>query len=54
MDVVAEGVEREDQLDRLKMLGCDWAQGFLFAPALLPDEVVGWLARNDSGAPVAI
>ena len=30
--VVAEGVEREEQLDRLRELGCEYAQGFLFAP----------------------
>jgi EAL domain-containing protein (putative c-di-GMP-specific phosphodiesterase class I) len=54
MDVVAEGVERTDQLDRLRQLGCDWAQGFLFAPALQPDEVADWLARAGSGAPIAI
>jgi diguanylate cyclase (GGDEF)-like protein/PAS domain S-box-containing protein len=54
MDVVAEGVERTDQLDRLRQLGCDWAQGFLFAPALQPDEVAGWLARAGSAAPIAM
>lgn len=32
--VVAEGVETEQQLELLKDLGCDWAQGFLFSPAV--------------------
>ena len=32
--VVAEGVETEQQLDLLKDLGCDMAQGFLFSPAV--------------------
>lgn len=40
MRVVAEGVERESQLDRLRELGCDSAQGYLICrpapPALLP------------------
>ena len=31
--VVAEGVERAGQLDQLRALGCDRAQGFLFVPA---------------------
>lgn len=33
MAVVAEGVETRGQFDRLAALGCDRAQGFLFAPA---------------------
>jgi EAL domain-containing protein (putative c-di-GMP-specific phosphodiesterase class I) len=36
--VVAEGVEREAQLESLRRLGCSYAQGFLFAPALPADE----------------
>jgi EAL domain-containing protein (putative c-di-GMP-specific phosphodiesterase class I) len=28
---VAEGIERPDQLQRLKRLGCDYGQGFLYA-----------------------
>ena len=32
--VVAEGVETEQQLELLKDLGCDMAQGFLFSPAV--------------------
>ena len=31
MDVVAEGVETEEQLEELKRLGCHRAQGFLLA-----------------------
>ncbi|MCC2113570.1 MAG: EAL domain-containing protein [Hyphomicrobiales bacterium] len=34
MTVVAEGVERSEQLDKLKELGIDYAQGYLFAPPL--------------------
>jgi EAL domain-containing protein (putative c-di-GMP-specific phosphodiesterase class I) len=33
MAVVAEGVEKQAQLDELVALGCDRAQGFLFGPA---------------------
>jgi EAL domain-containing protein (putative c-di-GMP-specific phosphodiesterase class I) len=32
--VVAEGVETEDQVEHLKMLGVSTAQGYLFSPAL--------------------
>ncbi len=40
----AEGVEDADQLAGLRALGCDWAQGFLFAEPLPPDEVATLLA----------
>ena len=39
LHVVAEGVERVEQLRVLKELGCDRAQGFLFGPALWPGEL---------------
>jgi len=39
LQVVAEGVEREEQLRVLRELGCDRAQGYLFGPALWPGEL---------------
>jgi diguanylate cyclase (GGDEF)-like protein/PAS domain S-box-containing protein len=38
MRTVAEGVETEAQMQRLRALGCDEMQGFLFSPALPPDQ----------------
>jgi diguanylate cyclase (GGDEF)-like protein len=39
--VVAEGVETEQQRDQLRLLGCDYAQGFLFGRPVLPEAFLG-------------
>ncbi len=44
LQVVAEGVERPEQLDALRSLGCDVAQGFLFSPPRPAAELLHWLA----------
>ncbi len=42
--VVAEGVETEEQARRLRELGCDRAQGYLYGRPLQPDLIEGILA----------
>jgi diguanylate cyclase (GGDEF)-like protein len=49
MTVVAEGVERADQLALLGKLGCHRAQGFLFARPLPAADATAWLARHAQG-----
>ena len=44
--VVAEGVETAEQLAELRALGCEYAQGFFFSPALPPDELAALLAAD--------
>jgi diguanylate cyclase (GGDEF)-like protein/PAS domain S-box-containing protein len=44
LQVVAEGVERQAQLDRLGALGCDFAQGFLISRPVPSHEVRDKLA----------
>lgn len=39
MKVVAEGVETQDQLELLKLYGCDLYQGYLFSTPLSPFEI---------------
>jgi diguanylate cyclase (GGDEF)-like protein/PAS domain S-box-containing protein len=43
---VAEGVETEQQADRLREMGCHLAQGFLFARPCPPDDVEALLATS--------
>lgn len=49
MAVMAEGVETEEQLDFLRLKGCDSAQGYFFSHALPADEMTGWLDAYRSG-----
>lgn len=46
MTVVAEGVETADTARRLADLGCDYAQGFRFAPALPARAATRYLMRH--------
>jgi diguanylate cyclase (GGDEF)-like protein/PAS domain S-box-containing protein len=39
MDVVAEGIELEEQSAWLREAGCHFGQGFLFSPALPPEKL---------------
>ncbi|MEI2643272.1 MAG: EAL domain-containing protein [Candidatus Nanopelagicales bacterium] len=45
LEVIAEGVENAEQLSALRALGAQYAQGFLWAPALPADEIPAWLAQ---------
>ncbi|MEH6825985.1 MAG: EAL domain-containing response regulator [Motiliproteus sp.] len=40
MHVVAEGVETQEQLNLLKRLGCDIAQGYLYSKPVMADEII--------------
>ena len=46
MNVVAEGVEDEKELAKLKELDCTYAQGYLFARPLPADRMTEILADN--------
>jgi diguanylate cyclase (GGDEF)-like protein len=48
MNVVAEGIETQDQQQLLTSLGCGYLQGFLFAKALPAKEIPQLLAQMES------
>jgi diguanylate cyclase (GGDEF)-like protein len=48
LQVVAEGVERRDQVQRLKAVGCELAQGFFFARPLHADTLATQFARDQA------
>ena len=49
LEVIAEGVESEVQMAELRRLGCDYAQGHLFHPAMPEREVSRLIAEGALG-----
>ncbi|MDQ1363877.1 MAG: hypothetical protein QG652_1739, partial [Pseudomonadota bacterium] len=45
MSIIAEGVETEEELNRLRTLGCTQMQGYLFARPMPFADLSDWLAR---------
>jgi diguanylate cyclase (GGDEF)-like protein/PAS domain S-box-containing protein len=43
---IAEGIERPEQAGRLRTLGADYGQGYLFAPALSAEELSAYLRES--------
>ena len=51
LEVVAEGVEQPEQVEALRALGCDTAQGYVFSRPLPEAELAPWLAARLAPAP---
>ena len=41
MQVIAEGVETDEQLEFVRGIGCDAVQGFVYSKPVHPDDVAG-------------
>jgi len=46
MEVITEGIETEEQHQQLKMLGCEYGQGYLFSRPVDSHAVVYLLAQD--------
>ncbi len=46
LEVIAEGVETEEQLQYMREHGCDVAQGYLYARPESPEDLTPWLQAN--------
>ncbi|MCH8278608.1 MAG: EAL domain-containing protein, partial [Proteobacteria bacterium] len=46
LNVVAEGVESQACLDRLRVMGCDQAQGYFISRPLPPAVFLKWLRKH--------
>lgn len=46
MDVIAEGIETEEQLDFMRAHGCDHGQGFLFFKPMSADNITPLIAKH--------
>lgn len=51
LDVVAEGVERPDQVDALTACGCHLIQGYLLCPPRPAEELTAWLEARPAPVP---
>jgi predicted signal transduction protein with EAL and GGDEF domain len=49
IEVVAEGIETIEQLDRLRSLVCDRGQGYFYARPQPPEELATMLLANSAG-----
>jgi EAL domain-containing protein (putative c-di-GMP-specific phosphodiesterase class I) len=49
LQIIAEGVERQAELEVLRAEGCDYFQGYLRSQPLAPDEFTGFALAEAQG-----
>ena len=54
LSVIAEGIENEDQLKLLRLVQCEFVQGFLISRPVSADEITALLARLGEGRKVRL
>lgn len=54
LQVVAEGVETQEQASFLKAQGVEFAQGWLYARAMASEELIQWYSKNGQSHPLAV
>jgi PAS domain S-box-containing protein len=54
LTVTAEGIETTDQCERLRALGCDYGQGYLFAQPMDPDAAAELITADRSFVAVSV
>jgi diguanylate cyclase (GGDEF)-like protein/PAS domain S-box-containing protein len=50
LHTVAEGIERPEQLARLRVMGAELGQGYYFSPAVPPDQMTDLLEADAAGS----
>jgi EAL domain-containing protein (putative c-di-GMP-specific phosphodiesterase class I) len=54
LKVVAEGIENAEQVDYLRSIGCEYAQGYYYARALPAATILGYLESADPAGPARV
>lgn len=54
LDVVAEGVEIDEQLNQLREIGCGFVQGFALAKPMESEEILPYLLERNALSPSAL
>jgi EAL domain-containing protein (putative c-di-GMP-specific phosphodiesterase class I) len=47
LDVIAEGVEQQQQLSTIRDLDCQYCQGFFFSRPLAPEAIESWISAEN-------
>ena len=51
LSVIAEGIENEEQLKLLRLIQCEYVQGFMISRPVAADDIDALVAAHDGGSP---